>query len=187
MPNVTGMHIDELRSFLSERNLSFRVAKDSDFSVHHPSLTVLKQVPLPGHQIKVYRRIIITLNATRPPYTRMPQLVDGSVKNAQILLKSHGLRLGSIHYVDDLAQNAVIAQYWNDKPIEAQSPILEGERIALDVGNGLGRQRFLAPNLLGINAAEAEVIIVSSGLRVGHRVYQPEGKKRVYRRERLWG
>ena len=182
VPHLTGMHINEVKDFLSDRALSFKVAADSDFATEYPPLSVLKQIPPPGAQIKIHRNIIVTLNTTRPPSVSMPNLVDGSVKNAQMLLKANRLGLGKISYVDDLARNAVIAQYWKGNEINASSPILQGEVIDLDVGNGLGNQNFSVPNLVGIHIQEAEIIVISSGLRVGHKSYKSEGKQQTYRK-----
>ena len=182
VPDLSGMHVKELEDFLKVRGLNFRVSADSDFSVDKSPLTVLKQVPTSGAKVKEQRKIVVTLNATYPPLVEMPNLVDGSVKSAQILLRSQKLQLGRIQYVPDLAQNAVIEQYWQSKPIEAATSLPQGSRIDLDVGDGFGKQTFTTPNLLGINAKEAETIIISSGLRVGQKHYRPERKRYIYRK-----
>ncbi|GIS31797.1 MAG: hypothetical protein Ct9H90mP3_5930 [Flammeovirgaceae bacterium] len=37
----------------------------------------------------------------------MPKIINGSVKNAQLILRSYDLKLGDITYVPDMARNAV--------------------------------------------------------------------------------
>ena len=182
VPDLSGMHVQELEAFLRERGLFFRVSADSDFSVNRPPLTVLKQLPAAGAKVKEQRKIVVKLNAKQAPLVEMPNLVDGSVKNAQLLLRVQKLRLGRIQYLPDLAQNAVLEQYWEDKPIEAGTLVPQGTRIDLEVGDGLGKQTFSVPNLLGINAQEAETIIISSGLRLGQKYYRPERKRYIYRK-----
>lgn len=183
VPNVVGMHASKLEGFLAQRRLSFRVAADSDFSVNDPPFSVLKQLPLPQTRVKAYRKIIVTLNAKAPPLVPMPHLIDGSVKRAQILLKTNRLQLGHINYVPDLAQNAILEQYWEGAVIQADSYLPQGSRIDLDVGNGLGRQTFSAPNLLGIHAEEAETDLISTGLRLRNRYYKADGKHVFYRED----
>ena len=43
----------------------------------------------------------------------MPKLIGGSVKNAQLILKTYDLKLGEIDYVADLALNYVLEQRVN--------------------------------------------------------------------------
>jgi beta-lactam-binding protein with PASTA domain len=166
VPQLEGVHLDELDEFLLERDLRYEVTADSGFSAEYPPLTVLSQNPKEGKKVKENRKIYVSLNATSPPNVKMPKLVDGSLKNAQMVLESYGLLLGKITYEPHEFQNAVLKQKLEGNEIEAGEDVAKGSTIDLVIGNGLGRP-FSMPDLLGNNKEEAEFIIIGSGLQIG--------------------
>ena len=172
VPDLEGIHLDNIDEFLTQRNLNYEVLTDSGFTDAYDPQTVLVQYPLAGSKVKENRKIFLTLNATNPPKVKMPALVDGSVKNAQLVLESYGLQLGSIEYVPDLAQNAVLEQRYNGQKIAAGEMISKGTRIDLLVGDGLGNTLLEVPNLMGLEMEEAEVVIIGSGLKVGGTLFR---------------
>jgi len=176
VPDLDGISVDQLDEFLTKRSLRYEIRSDSGFSTGYPPKTVLKQFPLANSKVKENRKIYLTLNSSKPPSVRMPDLVDGSVKNAQLVLRSKDLMLGSIRYIPDLAANAVIEQHFRGKPIEADELVPKGSKIDLVVGDGLGRQDFKAPDLLGLNHEDAEFAIIASGLKMGYIKYEKEGR-----------
>ncbi len=167
VPDLEGIHLDNIDEFLTQRNLNYEVLTDSGFTDAFDPKTVLVQYPLAGAKVKENRKIFLTLNATNPPKVKMPALVDGSVKNAQLVLESYGLELGSIEYVPDLAQNAVLEQRYNGQKIAPGEMISKGIRIDLLVGDGLGNTLLEVPDLGGLEMEEAEVVIIGSGLKLG--------------------
>lgn len=172
VPDLEGIHLDNIDEFLTQRNLNYEVLADSGFTDAFDPKTVLVQYPLAGSKVKENRKIFLTLNATNPPKVKMPALVDGSVKNAQLVLDSYGLELGSIEYVPDLAQNAVLEQRYNGQKIAAGEMISKGTRIDLLVGDGLGNTLLEVPDLSGLEMEEAEVVIIGSGLKVGGTLFR---------------
>lgn len=179
VPDLEGIPMNELDEFLTKRNLRYEINADSGYSSQYPPLAVLKQFPLPNSKVKENRKIYISLNAKEPPKVRMPQLVDGSVKNAQVVLKSYDLILGNIEYAPDLAQNAVLRQLYEGKTIKEGEYVPKGARIDLIVGDGLGNQVFSVPDLIGLTYEDAEFTIIGQGLKVGDVTYETEGKATV--------
>ena len=110
VPNVTGISLTEVDVLLAQRNLRFEVTEESSYLPAYPPMTVLQQHPKAGAHVKEGRKIYLTLNAPTPPQVKMPNLVDGSVRNAHVHLKSQGLLVGAVKYVPDIAQNAVLEQ-----------------------------------------------------------------------------
>ncbi len=172
VPNLEGIHLDAIDEFLTNRNLHYEVTADSGFSEEYAPLTILKQYPLPGSKVKEDRKIYLSVNATTPPQVKMPRLIDGSVKNAQLVLKSYGLERGNIRYKPDLAQNAVLEQEYKGKPIEPGTQIPKGAKIDLIVGDGYGNREFETPDLSGMDFEEAEILAVGSGLKMGSILYK---------------
>jgi beta-lactam-binding protein with PASTA domain len=167
VPDLQGMAYDELDQYLTQRDLRFEVESDSGYSAELPALAVLKQYPTAGSKVKSNRKLFINLNKTTPRKVSMPDLIDGSVKSAQMVLESYGLELGSIQYKPDLAQNAVLEQRFEGEVIEPGDSIYQGSTVDLVVGDGLGNQMLEVPELLGMDFEDAEFTVIGSGLRLG--------------------
>jgi eukaryotic-like serine/threonine-protein kinase len=172
VPDLEGIHLDDIDEFLTKRNLRYEILKDSGYTAEYEPFTILNQHPVPGAKVKESRKIFLTLNAVNPPKVKMPDLVDGSVKNAQLVLQSYGLERGNIKYIPDLAQNAVLEQNYEGKPIEPGTSIPKGSKIDLVVGDGLGNTVLEVPDVNGMDLEEAEFIIVGSGLKTGSVLFQ---------------
>ena len=171
VPDLQGHSYAELNDLMQKYQLRYEV-NDSTFSTDFPPLTVMKQYPLPGAQVKENRKVFISLNAKNPPKVRMPNLVDGSVKNAQLVLQSFGLQLGEITYKPNLAANAVLEQLHRGKSINEGSYIAKGSKIDLVVGDGKGNNSFNIDNLMGMDLETAQFNIIGSGLQVGEITYE---------------
>ena len=175
VPNLVGMELDNLESFLRDRDLRYEILEDSSYSSEYLPYTVLQQNPSADSKVKENRKIYLTINSKVPPKIKMPNIINGSVKNAQLILKSYDLKLGQIKYVPDLAMNAVIKMYTDGDSLSVDDMIEKGSIIDLDVGDGLGNQIFNAPDLIGLDLDEAKFTIIGSGLRVGFINYQDSG------------
>lgn len=172
VPDVRGVTLDELDEFLAIRDLRYEVTKDSGFAADMPPLSVLKQFPLPNSKVKENRKIYVSLNAEKPPLVRMPKLVGGSVKNAQLVLKTYDLSLGEIEYVPDLALNYVLEQKIDGREVLEGERLPKGSTIDLVVGDGLGNTELESPNLIGLDLESAQFAIVGSGLKIGQITHE---------------
>lgn len=166
VPNLEGMSLLEMDDFLKKRHLNYEVS-DSGYASQYPPLTILKQYPLAGSYVKESRKIYLTVKANQPQSVNMPNLIDGSLKNAELVLNSYGLRRGKITYKPDLASNAVLEQLFEGKSIEPGEKIKKGSSIDLVVGDGLGRRVFSVPRFIGLPIDEADFSIKGSGLNTG--------------------
>lgn len=171
VPDLEGYHFSELESFLKSRELRYEITADSGFVAEQGSLTVLKQNPKPGAKVKQNRKIYVTLNAENPPLIKMPGLVNTPLKNAQEILANYGLVRGEIVYVPDIGINVVLEQKYRGRDIKEGFEIPKGSQIDLVVGDGYGNQSLVMPNLMGLDDAEAEFLILGSGLRMGNVNY----------------
>ena len=175
VPNLIGMDLDDVSSLLEDRDLRFEILEDSSYNSEYPPLTVLQQNPSERNKVKENRKIYLTLNSTIPPQIKMPNIINGSVKNAQLILESYDLKIGEIKYVSDMAFNAVLKMYSNGDSISSGQLIDKGSKIDLEVGNGFGNQVFESPNLIGMDLDEAKFTIIGSGLKLGRIIYQDSG------------
>jgi len=166
VPKVTGMSLANLSTYLDERNLAYFV-DDSSYSAGLRPGTVLTQEPAPGDKVKEGRKIYISVAMSRPPVIKMPNLTTGSVKNAQLILKSYDLEIGQIRLVPNIAQNEVLKQLVGGKEIAPGAPIAKGTKVDLEVGDGLGNQEFEVPNLVNMPEDEARTLLAGQHLEVG--------------------
>ncbi|MCB0492108.1 MAG: PASTA domain-containing protein [Cyclobacteriaceae bacterium] len=148
VPNLEGMDVDKIEGFLSGHDLRFEIS-DSSYSEDFPPLTVLQQFPKSGSKVKENRKIYITLNRVTPPTVPMPDLVDRSRINAEVVLKSNELRRGHIILEPSPFLNLVKEMRYMGKPIEEGTRVPKGAVIDLVVGDGNGRSDFRIGNLIG--------------------------------------
>ncbi len=148
VPDLTGMELDKMEEFLSSHDLRFEL-NDSSYSEDFPPLTVLQQFPKPGSKVKENRKIYITINRITPPTVPMPELVDRSRINAEVVLKSNELRRGHIILEPSPFLNLVKQMRYQGKPIAAGTRVPKGAVIDLVVGDGNGRSDFRIGRLIG--------------------------------------
>ena len=125
VPNLIGMELNEIDEFLSDRDLRYEILDDSSYSSEYPPYTILQQNPSENEKVKENRKIYLTLNSSIPPKIKMPKIINGSVKNAQLILRSYDLKLGDITYVPDMARNAVLKIFINGDSISENDLILK--------------------------------------------------------------
>lgn len=165
VPDLEGLSVDELQVFLVDRDLRYEVV-DSVYSSEYPPLTVTRQFPKPGSKVKQGRKIFISLNSINPPTTRMPDLIDKTLKNAELILKSYELVPGKVLYKPDPFRN-VLEQLYEGESIEPNTPLPKGSVIDIVRGDGHGKRFFEMPDLRGLPLEEARVLIRGNNLETG--------------------
>lgn len=172
VPDLKKKSVEGLEDFLDSRDLRYEVG-DCTFVANVAPLTIIAQYPLPGSKVKEGRKIYVTVASRTAPLIKMPKLTDMTHRSAQQLLKSFGLEEGTISYVPDMAQNAVLRQMYNGRVIEPGQPIAKGSKIDLELGEGLGTAQFAAPSVLDMPLDEARIVIVGAGLKIGQVMEVP--------------
>lgn len=166
VPDLSGMSLEQLEDYLDERNLRYEIA-DCTFVAGQRPLTVIRQHPKKGMKVKDGRKVYIYITSLNAPAIKMPELVYRTLRSAQAELGRLGLLLGKIKYVPDPAQNSVMGQFFNGKPILAGTAIPQGSKIDLEVGDGIGNTEFEVPDVVGKTLDEAEFILKASSLKRG--------------------
>jgi len=166
VPDLEGMPMADLDEFVGNRNLRYEVS-DSSYSARYKPLTVLAQFPKAGAKVKENRKIYLTVNSFIPPSTKMPDLIDRSLRNAELELSSYELRRGKIILKPSPFENAVLEQRLDGNPIDPGTNIAKGTVIDLVVGDGYGTRRFALPGFIGLPIDEALVSLAGMDLRQG--------------------
>jgi beta-lactam-binding protein with PASTA domain len=165
VPNVEGLPITKVESFLASHDLRYEV-NDSSYSPEYPPLTVLKQYPAAGAKVKENRKIFVSVNRKNPPTVKMPDLIDGSLTNAEAVLRGSELKRGKIHLVRGPFLNVVKEMQINGNKVVPGVLIPKGTMIDLVVMDG-GSNKLPTPNVLGFSYEDAKVNILGSNLNVG--------------------
>jgi beta-lactam-binding protein with PASTA domain len=163
VPNIEGMQINQLESFLGSKDLRFEV-NDSSYSSEHPPLAVLKQYPHAGAKVKEGRKIFISVNRMNPPTVPVPNLVDGSVVNARAVLQSNELKLGRIVEVPG-PFNVVQEMKYKGAHIEPNVRVPKGSVIDLVVMSGRGGDDKV-PDLVGEEYEDAKFYVLGINLNL---------------------
>ena len=175
VPNLKGMKYSELKEFLESKNLDVKISDSSMFLLDKGPGVVIEQDPEPNEQVKEGRSIYVSITRTVPPQVKMPNLIDVSQRQAEAILFSYGLRLGSMIYKPDLAKGAILEMSSNGKILKAGQLVSKGSRIDRVLGDGIGITDVAVPNLMNLSLEEAVFVLKGSALNIGE-VYYPPGK-----------
>jgi beta-lactam-binding protein with PASTA domain len=175
VPDITGLQVQDAQQILLSKNLKFMIT-DSLFFEDKPKNSVLDQNPSPQSKVKEGRIIYITINSNKAPLVNMPNLIDVSYRQAQVMLQSVGLKAGRLIYKPDIAKNVVLEQLSGNSHLAPGQKIPKGSTIDLVLGDGLGQGDVSLPDLTGMTLEEARNLLASSSLGVGSVVYQGDAK-----------
>jgi eukaryotic-like serine/threonine-protein kinase len=166
VPDLRGMTEERLERFIEDKHLRYKIV-DSLFQVGKAPGTVLEQDPAPNSKVKENRTIYLTVNSSKPPKVKMPNLIDVSFRQAEAMLESYGLVVGNTIYKPDLAKNAVLSQQYNGRAIAPGTEIFKGSTIDLVLGDGMGISVVKVPSLEGLTKSEVLFVLRGSALNIG--------------------
>lgn len=158
VPDVTGKSLEKARKILEDKGFEVEI-QDSIYIDSLPKLSIVKQIPEPNATVKVNRTIYLTLNRSQPPVVEMPNLVGFTLRNAQMYLENLGLHLGDTSFRPDIAKNAVLEQLYKGEDIKAGTKVFMGSTIDFVLGNGIGEEDMLVPNLIGKKYNEVQSLL----------------------------
>lgn len=170
VPDFNGLTEDQFSEMIHQMDLRYEIID----SVHFPNITpgaVVEQSPKPGSKIKRNRNIFFTINAYNPEMVMVPPLSDYSLRNAQVILDSYGLKTGRLIFVPSEYKNLVLGQHYKGKPIDPGTPVLKGSTIDLLVGKGLSSQKTNLPDLIGMTIEDASNYLKGISLNLGTVAY----------------
>lgn len=137
VPDMSKMKVDDIEAFFEEKDLNLKYEIiDTIYKENFPKGVVAEQDPIPGTKVKPERIIYLTVTSKTKEITKMPNLIDLSLKQATSVLESNGLKLGRLEYVKDIAENAVLKQQYKGRDITSGTSIEKGSTINLVVGKG---------------------------------------------------
>jgi eukaryotic-like serine/threonine-protein kinase len=166
VPNIEGLDSKKAEDFLTRHDLRYEV-NDSSYSSTAPPLAVLKQYPSAGAKVKQNRKIYVSINRINPPTVPVPDLINGSLINAEAVLKGSELKRGKIQLVRGPWLNLVQEMRIKGNKVAPNVRVPKGTMVDLVVMDG-GSMYLPTPNVLNYSYDEAEVSIKGSLLSVGN-------------------
>jgi len=166
VPNIEGKSFYEAINILKNNDLDYMVI-DSTFDAKKPPLSILYQNPLEGATVKTGRKVYITMNAAYPPSVKIPEIIDNSLRQAEIILNSWGINIGQLIYIPDLAKNAVLGIRYKGEDVKPGKIIPKGSSIDLVLGDGVGSVVTEIPPLVGLTVLEAKAVLEAVHIPMG--------------------
>lgn len=171
VPSVLGKNFNQAKDILLQNKLNIKIA-DSIFVLDRMPGEILDQDPSTNEMVKEGRSVYVTINSLVPPGVKMPDLKFVSLRQAEAILQTYGLKTGKLSYEPDLAKDAVLKQMFKGKLISAGEEIPKASSIDLVLGDGRGNTEIQIPDLTGMSRVEALVLLKGIGLNVGMEVYE---------------
>lgn len=167
VPDVTKISLEEAESKLEKIGLRHEILDRRANSVY-PANYIIDQSPAPKQIVKPNRKIYLTVNTAVTPQTVVPDVVNMSLRNAEIQLENHGLVVGTRSYESSRFRNTILRQ-----SVAAEDTVARGTIVNLVVSDGLGSRMVTVPDVIGLRLTDAQQTITRAGLRVGEIRYQP--------------
>lgn len=187
VPDFKEMTLAEIEKQNYDEIFDFIII-DSVYDNDRESGTVLLQNPSAGSKTKKGRNVYVTVVTIMPEITIMPELKDLSHRQAIMLLKSRGLKVGTLTYQPHFAENAVLASYHAGDSLASGTELEKGSVIDLVLGQGRNRT-VNAPFLIGLRPEDARERIRFASFNVGKEYFKedPDDEhSRVYRQSPDW-
>lgn len=164
VPNIEGLPVTKVETFLKSHDLRFEV-NDSSYSSQYPPLTVLKQYPAAGSKVKENRKVYVSVNRINPPTVHMPDILNTSLINAEAVLKGSELKRGKIQLVRGPFLNLVQEIRIGGKKVAPGAKIPKGTVVDLVVMDG-GSIYLPTPNVLDFSYEDAKFSLIGSNLNL---------------------
>jgi beta-lactam-binding protein with PASTA domain len=167
VPDVTRLPVEQAKAILIQNGLRVTV-EDRRYNAAYPPDFVIDQNPQGGQLAKPERMVYLSVNTDQNPKVAVPNLVNLSLRNAELQLKGSALRIGTVSFASSKFKNVVLSQ-----SIEPGRLVDKNSYVDLVVSDGLGEARYATPALLGIKLSEAQKVLRDRGLRIGMIQFQP--------------
>jgi len=179
VPDFNNMLITELDSVVEANNIRYIII-DSVFDRSRVKGIVVNQDPEPFSDVKRHRKIYITINSLQIRKIVFPDIYDLSLRQAIRKLKNNGLEVGELEYSANIAMNKVLDYKINGTKIEIGQELYIGTIVDLVIGKGLGEERVIIPNLIGLTRLEANIVLKSTSLNIGYEIFKSSVEDSVF-------
>ncbi|MBN1118290.1 MAG: PASTA domain-containing protein [Bacteroidales bacterium] len=167
--DFTGLPLEEVIPKLEERGFRYQIFDSIYISTQEPGV-IIDQHPKSGRAVKKNRTMFFTINASAPEKIQVPNLVGVTLREGKARLESFGLLLGQLSYRYDISKNVILEQKLNGRLLAPGDSIPKGTMVDLVLGKGLGNEREMIPDLIGLTKEEAKEKLGNAMFSLGYAV-----------------
>lgn len=167
VPDITKLSLEQAEENLEKSGLRFEVLERRAHSAY-PANYIIDQEPAAKSIVKPNRKVYLTVNTDVTPQTVVPDVVNMSLRNAEIQLENHGLTVGTRSYETSRFRNTILRQ-----SVAPGDTVSRGTVVNLAVSDGLGSRIVSVPDVKGLRLSEAQQQIINAGLRVDEIQFRP--------------
>ena len=165
VPDVIGKNKDEAIKILKDYHLN-PIITTSRYDQKYGKDEVIFQKPVPNSHVKEGRRIYLTVSGG-DQMVKMPNLINKTIRDAQITLERNGLVLGKVDSVESEFPSEIVC----DQQFFEGREVAVGTEVGITVSLGPRIGMIRVPGLVGRTLNEAERILKTNSLRVGLKTY----------------
>lgn len=170
VPDLTDLTPAEAEEVLKEKNLRCQVI-DSVFMKGKKLGVIVEQTPAANSSVKEGRAIYLITNSNSIRKVALPDVRETSLRQAEAIINSVGLKVDSIQYVPSEYKDLVRDVRSGNKTLAPGTRIPEGSAIVLLVGKGDNQERVVVPSLRSLNADQAIGKLHAAYLNIGELYY----------------
>ena len=135
VPDVIGMTEENAATLILGRELNFEVV-DSVYRAGALPGAIVDQDPKADSFVKKERKIYLIINARAAQMTKLPEVVDLSLRQAQALLAGADFKIKEVIYQPSDYRDLVLEVLYDDKIVNAGEEIPTYSELILHVGDG---------------------------------------------------
>lgn len=136
VPDLAKMSVPDMRKALEDAGLRYEVIDSANYDPDFPRFSIKEQDPLAGSQVKVNRKIYVTVNPSGYKKVTIPEIIQVTQRNAASMLRAVGLEVDKVSYIDELGKDMVYQIKYQGKYIKPGDKLPKTSRIELVCGNG---------------------------------------------------
>lgn len=169
VPHVVDLTAEEAAEKLDDEGLE-AILTDSLYADGKEPGVILEQNPTGGAQVKSGRKIYLLVNTGNPPMVEVPDLKDLSLREANALLETKGLKLGKVGKRP--GPGAVLDMKFKGRNLPPKTKLQKGSAIDVVIGTGTGEGLVPVPDLGGMSRNEVISILSSMNLGLGFEKFE---------------
>jgi beta-lactam-binding protein with PASTA domain len=175
IPDLRGLQKEEAQKVLEKKDLRIEVI-DSVFMADKEPGVVVEQNPTAESKIKKGRKVYVVINSKIKKKIPLPDVREISLRQAQSILESVGLKVASVEYIPSEFKNLVQQVKVNKNIIETGQSVLVGSQVVLVVGQGLSEEQINLPSFRGLKLDEAKKKSYEIVINLGSVQYDEQPK-----------
>ena len=183
VPALRGLSLEEAVEMIDRHNLDYEII-DSVFVRDKKLGSVVEQNPAPNTIVKPGRSIYLIINSKAVRQIPLPDLRDLSLRQAEAMVKSLGIRVSNIEYAPSEYKDLILDAKYNGQSLAPGAKIPEGGSIVLVAGSGIGQLASgVSPNLVGLDMQTAANLLSATSFMLGGVIYDvsPAGNEQEYK------